>query len=238
MPRPTSARGRSPAPGSPGAARDFEPAATHRRVRGRAQRYRLGATAEELPTSRCPKPGEPHGRLQGATDLQRAARSKPSKSGGTTRTERASSVVPARRWSSTSSGAQRSPYPGEAERKTDGRERTRSVYVDGGAIFGQPQERISATNADDDALRCVVGSRVSRTRRSVTSSKKRSRRERCLEDLTIGQTGAEGWSPRDQVARNPRSEGTSGEDQQAAHHRVDGSKDGHASFIRPQDRRR
>ena len=35
-----------------------------------------------------PRRGEPHGRLQGATDLQGMARSKPSKPGGTARTER------------------------------------------------------------------------------------------------------------------------------------------------------
>jgi hypothetical protein len=40
------------------------------------------------------KHGEPHGRLQGAIDLQSAERSKPSESGGTTRAERAWRLAP------------------------------------------------------------------------------------------------------------------------------------------------
>jgi len=39
------------------------------------------------------KPGEPHDRLRGATNPQGSVRSKPSKSGGTTRTERAREVA-------------------------------------------------------------------------------------------------------------------------------------------------
>jgi len=39
------------------------------------------------------KRGEPHGRLQGAIDLQSSERSKPSESGGTARTERAEGVA-------------------------------------------------------------------------------------------------------------------------------------------------
>jgi hypothetical protein len=44
-----------------------------------------------------PKLGEPHGRLRGATNSQGAARSKPSKPGGTARTERVGRVAPSRR---------------------------------------------------------------------------------------------------------------------------------------------
>jgi hypothetical protein len=81
--------------------------------------------------SRLPnlKRGEPHGRLQGATDLQGTARRKPSKLGGTARTERTRELAaPGRR--------QRHPLAGER-----GREWTRAADVDGGVIFGQPQER-------------------------------------------------------------------------------------------------
>jgi hypothetical protein len=51
--------------------------------------------AEERPQL---KHGEPHGRLQGAIDLHGVERSKPSESGGTTRTERARKLaLPSRR---------------------------------------------------------------------------------------------------------------------------------------------
>jgi hypothetical protein len=43
------------------------------------------------------KLGEPHGRLQGAINLQGILWRKPSKSGGTTRTERARRLAPQRR---------------------------------------------------------------------------------------------------------------------------------------------
>jgi hypothetical protein len=64
------------------------------------------------------KRGEPHGRLQGAIDLQGPERSKPSQSGGTTRTERVWSVAaPGRR------------------RASARREWTHRILTGGGAIF-------------------------------------------------------------------------------------------------------
>jgi hypothetical protein len=53
--------------------------------KGGTPRRRVGCRRMSVSGS---KPGEPHDRLRGATNPQSSVRSKPSKSGGTTRTER------------------------------------------------------------------------------------------------------------------------------------------------------
>jgi hypothetical protein len=60
------------------------------------QPHRRGLRAKEAQPLQ--KHGEPHGRLQGAIDLQGAERSKPSESGGTARTERVRRLAPPGRW--------------------------------------------------------------------------------------------------------------------------------------------
>jgi len=74
------------------------------------------------------KCGEPHDRLQGATNLQTVARSKPSEPGGTARAERVRCLAgPSRR-------------AGLPQRRST-LEWTRDGDVGGGADFGKPQER-------------------------------------------------------------------------------------------------
>lgn len=84
--------------------------------------------------SRSPlKCGEPHDRLQGATNLQAVARSKPSEPGGTARAERVRCLAgPSRR-------------AGLPQRRS-AREWTRDGDVGGGANFGKPQERSPVEN--------------------------------------------------------------------------------------------
>jgi hypothetical protein len=64
----------------------------------KGMRHRERSPTTEPPSgsngARHQKHGEPHGRLQGAIDLQGAERSKPSESGGTTRAERVWRLAP------------------------------------------------------------------------------------------------------------------------------------------------
>jgi len=73
---------------------------------------------------------EPHGWMQGAIDLRGSVRSKPSKSGGTTRAEGVGYLAVLSRRQQALSGAGRLG------------EDSRNIYG-GRAIFGQPQERQS-----------------------------------------------------------------------------------------------
>jgi len=73
---------------------------------------------------------EPHGRMQGAIDLQGSVRSKPSESGGTTRAEGVGCLAASGRRQRVLSG-------------TRSWERTHGTVNGGGAIFGQTQERQS-----------------------------------------------------------------------------------------------
>jgi hypothetical protein len=87
------------------------------RLAERGKLHRVSRSGEDSSLRRGNlKLGEPHGRLQGATNLQGNARSKPSKPGGTARAEHARGLAASRR------------RPVSA-----GREWTRTVYVDEGA---------------------------------------------------------------------------------------------------------
>jgi len=87
MPERTSARGELPRSASAGGG--GVPQGTRRVVDGRRGDDETRSTRKgERPQPRCPQPGEPHGRLQGATNLQSDARRKPPKPGGTARAER------------------------------------------------------------------------------------------------------------------------------------------------------
>jgi hypothetical protein len=92
----------------------------HRRVRADASRGK-----NFVSTLKC---GEPHDRLQDATNLQAVAQSKPSKPGGTARAERAQTLA---------GPSRRAGLP----QKRSVREWTRDGDVGGGADFGKPQER-------------------------------------------------------------------------------------------------
>jgi hypothetical protein len=111
-----------------------EPAAGIPVRKGRGRVKRDGdITANKAPHPKfipdlLPKLGEPHGRLQDATSLRIDARRKPSKPGGTAGAERFQAVAGLKRRMGPSSWR---PI----------REWTRADCVDGGEIFGQPQER-------------------------------------------------------------------------------------------------
>jgi len=101
---------------SPGAPRtapgqqEFPPGNT-----GWTRPARAGAGQGARPSPESPKRGEPHGRFQGATNLESAGRSKPSKPGGTARAERTRRVAsPGRRQSDAASrflGTRRTAAP-------------------------------------------------------------------------------------------------------------------------------
>jgi len=91
-------------------------------------RIRVLVGSREPETGSTLECGEPHDRLQGATNLQAVARSKPSKPGGTARAERARNLAgPSRRVG--------------LPNRSSIREWTRGGDVGGGANFGKPQER-------------------------------------------------------------------------------------------------
>jgi hypothetical protein len=114
-----------------------------------------------------PKRGEPHGRLQGATNLHRSQRSKPSESGGTTRTERVRKVA--------SPGRRSLPRPvslsalrglfraGSSPERGSGQEWTLSAHVDGGAIIDNPKRGVPI----------LTGSQVPKSRGRKVSMKRR-----------------------------------------------------------------
>lgn len=90
------------------------------------------------------KPGEPHDRHQGATNLEAAKWSKPSKSGRTTRAERVRDVAaPDRRWTRAKRhGSSRNQSGGSSQEQRDHREWTPRSEVDGGAIFDNPKRGV------------------------------------------------------------------------------------------------
>jgi hypothetical protein len=120
---------------------------------------------------------EPHGWLQGATNLQSSSRSKPPKSGGTTWAEGVLCLAAQGRRNSLSGGDW---------------DRTRDVYVSGGAIFGKPQERKFGQTVERSSCRKtdrVSGglkgphkpSRVSEDGVKERGSRMVSNHQRCLE---------------------------------------------------------
>lgn len=110
---------------------------------GRARGGSSRTTADR--TTDVPKHGEPHGRLQGATNLHDVQRSKPSKSGGTTRAERVRRVAtPGRRLKP---AGERQPHKGSREQaaltsKGRSREWTLGSDVDGGANIDNPKRGV------------------------------------------------------------------------------------------------
>jgi len=156
---------------------------------------------------------EPHGRMQGAINLQGSVRSKPSESGGTTRTE----------------GVRRQAVSGRRQQVLSGAgswERTHRAENGGGAIFGQPQERqsgwagqkVAGASANDTGRRA----RKDGAHRFV--SPKEARRTGRLEKVPQG--AGRNWTGKATRTRNYgfKGEVACGKDQRPAPGPGDGKK--------------
>jgi hypothetical protein len=156
------------------------------------------------------KRGEPHDRLQGATDLQGSAWSNPSKPGGTARTERVLDVaVQGRR-------------PHTLVREEVRREWTREADVDGGEIFGQPQER-SPTGMESEGSGPPRGGRQAADAATGRTARSRRLRRRgqgpriaLTDDSSLKRAGWR-WNPEDPVVRHEGHGGQAGKARRPAH---------------------
>jgi hypothetical protein len=156
---------------------------------------------------------EPHGRMQGAINLQGSVRSKPSESGGTTRTE----------------GVRRQAASGRRQQVLSGAgswERTHRAENGGGAIFGQPQERQSgwAGWKVRDASADHAGRRARKDGAHRFVSPKEARRTGRLEKVPQG--AGRNWTGKATRTRNYgfKVEVACGKDQRPAPSPGDGKK--------------